>query len=82
MAIIGMISATSLKIGGASEIEHQVHHNDSQQGALLQQGGVGSVLWRGHLGRLGGQPSSKQATLISMAAPAILKNLFRFIIPS
>jgi hypothetical protein len=29
MAIIGMISATSLKIRGTSGTEHQVHHNDS-----------------------------------------------------
>jgi hypothetical protein len=29
MVVIGMISATSLKIRGAFEIEQQVHHNDS-----------------------------------------------------
>jgi hypothetical protein len=29
MAVIGMISATSSKIKGASETEHLVHHNDS-----------------------------------------------------
>jgi hypothetical protein len=28
MAVIRMISATSLKIRGASRTEHQVHHND------------------------------------------------------
>jgi hypothetical protein len=63
-------------------IEQQVHHNDSQQGTSLQQGGVVSVLWRGHLGKSGGRPNSKQATLINTTAPAILKNLFRFIKPS
>jgi hypothetical protein len=29
MAVIGMTSTTSLKIGGTSEAEHQVHHDDS-----------------------------------------------------
>jgi hypothetical protein len=29
MTVIGMTSATSLKIGGASETEHRVHHHDS-----------------------------------------------------
>jgi hypothetical protein len=29
MAVIGMTSATSMKIGGASKSEHQVHHHDS-----------------------------------------------------
>jgi hypothetical protein len=77
-----MISATSLKIEGAFGIEQQVHHNDSQQGTSLQQGGVSFMLWRGHLGKSGGRPNSKQATLINTMAPAILNNLFRFIRPS
>jgi hypothetical protein len=37
------------------------------------------MLWQGHLGKSGGKLNSKHATFINTTAPAILKNLFRFI---
>jgi hypothetical protein len=53
-AVIGMISTTSLKIGGISGSEHHPHHNGPQRRTLLRWEEVDSVLWRVHSDKSGG----------------------------
>jgi hypothetical protein len=80
--VIGMIFATSSKIGGVSDSEHHPHHDDLSQRMSPQLGGVDSGLWQDHLDKSDGQKSSKLVTLIGTMDLAMLKSLFWFIRPS